>query len=147
MPEQKKGITSGVRIEINNRTKSKIDVKLVKRVVAGFARVHRVGQKEISIAFVGDFEIKKINQTYRRVNKPTDILTFAGEADFWGELIMDYSQIKRQAGQFGKSVREEFIFILVHGLLHLLGHDDEQEKGRLKMIKLGEEFIKKLKIK
>ena len=48
-------------IEINNRTKSKINLKLVKRVVSEFARVHKIRRQEISIAFVGDAEIKKIS--------------------------------------------------------------------------------------
>lgn len=133
-----------MKIEINNRTKNKIDLKLVKLVVEKFARVHKIKPKEISIAFVGDAEIKKLNQAYRGLDQATDILSFAGEDDLWGELVIDYSQIKRQAGEFGKSSREELIFILVHGLLHLLGHNDDTEPDRLKMIKLGEEFIKKL---
>ncbi len=133
-------------IEINNRTKSKININLVKRVVAEFAQAYKIRQKEVSLAFVGDSEIKKLNKIYRRINKPTDVLTFIGEADFLGELVIDYRQIKRQAGRFGNSAEEELVFILVHGLLHLLGHDDANEADRLKMINLGEEFINKFKV-
>jgi probable rRNA maturation factor len=147
-------------IEINNRTKNKINLPLIKRVAAEFARVFKIRQKEISIAFVGDAEIKKLNKIYRQMDRPTDILSFAplniaegnltglaGEADSLGELVIDYSQIKRQAGQFGQTATEELIFILVHGLLHLIGYDDETETERLEMIQMGDEFIRKLKIK
>ena len=120
------------KIEINNRLNYKINLNLVKRTVAEFARFYKVKPKEISIAFVGGSEIKKINQAYR------------GEGDYFGEIIIDYNQIKRQAGEFGNSARQELIFILVHGLLHLLGYDDKTEKERKKMIKLGEEFVKKM---
>lgn len=133
-----------MKIEINNRTNYKINLSLVKQVIAEFARVYKIKQKEISIAFVSDAEIKKINQAYRGLKEPTDVLSFAGEGDYFGEIIIDYQQIKRQAGDFGSSVREEMVFILTHGLLHLLGYDDKTAGERLKMIKMGEEFIKKL---
>jgi len=132
------------KIEINNRLNYKINLNLVKRTVAEFARFYKVKPKEISIAFVGGSEIKKINQAYRGLNQATDVLAFRGEGDYFGEIIIDYNQIKRQAGEFGNSARQELIFILVHGLLHLLGYDDKTEKERKKMIKLGEEFVKKM---
>lgn len=132
-----------MKIEINNRTKSQIDLNLVKQVVKKFARANKVKSKEISIAFVGDAEIKKLNQIYRKVNQATDVLAFAGERDFLGEIIIDYKQIKRQAGRFKNSAKEEMIFILTHGLLHLLGHNDKTEPERARMIKIAETFIKK----
>ena len=108
-----------MKIAINNKTNRQIDLNLIKQVVAEFARVHKIRHQEISIAFVGDAEIKKINQAYRKTSEPTDILTFAGEDDFLGELV--------------------------HGLLHLLGYNDENEEARLEMIKLGEKFMKTFK--
>lgn len=131
-----------MKIEINNRTKSKIDLNLIKSVVSEFARVNRIKSKEISIAFVSDAEIKKLNFKYRGLNKATDVLSFAGDGDYLGEIIIDYNQIKRQAADFKNSARKELVFILTHGLLHLIGYDDKTEKKRLEMIKTGEEFIK-----
>jgi len=140
-----------MKIEINNRTKALIDLKLVKRVAAEFASAHKIAnQRELSIAFISDAEIKKLNKNYRELNQPTDILSFGPgsdeEKDFFGELILDYAQIKRQAKEEGVSAKHELAFILTHGLFHLLGYSDETEKKRLKMIKLGEEFMKKLKL-
>jgi len=135
-----------MNIEINNRARYKIDLKLVKKIILEFARTYKVAAEEISVAFVGDAEIKKINGTYRGLNQPTDILTFQGEGDSFGEIIIDYNQIKKQAGRFNHSAEEELIFILVHGLLHLLGYSDETEKEKLEMIEMGEEFIGKLKM-
>ncbi|MBU4347150.1 rRNA maturation RNase YbeY, partial [Patescibacteria group bacterium] len=60
---------------------------------------------------------------------------------FLGEVIIDYAQIKRQAREFGSGVNDELVFILVHGLLHLLGYDDKTEKGAKEMERLGEKFI------
>ena len=135
-----------MKIEINNRANYKIDLHLVNRVAAEFARAYKVPAKELSIAFVRDAEIKKINQTYRGLNRPTDVLSFAGEGDDFGEVIIDYQQIKRQADEFGHGVRRELVFILVHGLWHLMGYNDQTEKGRREMIKLGEGFLKNFKL-
>lgn len=136
-----------MKVEINNLAKEKIDLKLVKKVISAFGQVYKISKnKEISLAFVSDAEIKKLNNIYRGLNQAADILSFVGEGNFLGELVIDYSQIKRQAGSFKTSGRQELIFILTHGLLHLIGYDDKTEKSRLKMIKLGEEFIKRLKM-
>lgn len=129
-------------IEVNNTTKSRIDLRLVKRVTAEFLKVHKKSSLDVSIAFIGDQAMRRLNKTYRGKDKPTDILTFDGEQDFLGEIIIDYAQIKRQAKLYSSSIKEELVFILVHGLLHLLGHEDDTEAGRLKMISLGETFIK-----
>ncbi|MFA6306608.1 MAG: rRNA maturation RNase YbeY [Patescibacteria group bacterium] len=149
-----------MKIEINNQTNYKINLKLVKKVISVFGRVYpvksplkrgvkqfngvnKIKNKEISLAFIGDAEMKKLNLTYRGLNKATDVLSFIGGGDYFGEIIIDYNQVKKQAKQFKNSAEKELIFILTHGLLHLLGYNDKTEKQREKMIKIGEEFIKK----
>lgn len=131
-----------MKIEINNLTKEKIDLKLIKKVVIVFSRVYKIKNKELSLAFVSDAEIKKLNLTYRGLNKVTDVLSFDGDDKSLGEIIISYNQIKRQAGDFNNSAKKELVFILTHGLLHLLGYDDKTDKDREKMIKMGEQFIK-----
>ncbi len=131
-----------MKVEINNQANYKIDLKLVKKVITAFGRVYKINKnKEISLAFVSDAAIKKLNLAYRGINQSTDVLSFPGEGNELGEIIIDYHQIKRQAGEFKNSAEKELIFILTHGLLHLIGHDDKTDRQRKKMIKLGEEFI------
>jgi probable rRNA maturation factor len=135
-------------IEVNNTTKYKIDSKLIKKTVAEFLRRYRFSQKEVSLAFINDKEMRRLNYSYRKKDKTTDVLSFAGEGDdpdFFGEIVISPAQIKKQAGENENSFKEELVFILVHGLLHLAGYDDRTEKERLKMIELGEEFIKRSK--
>lgn len=133
-------------VEITNRTKSKIDKGLLKKIAETFLKKFHKEKLDLSIVFVGDKRIRTINKIYRGYDKPTDILSFEGEGDSFGELIIDYAQIKRQAGRYNNNVKEELIFILVHGLFHLLGYGDETEKDELRMIKLGESFIKNLRV-
>ena len=133
-------------IEINNKTRNEIDLSLIKKITEKFLKYYKLESKEVSIAFVGDKTIKKLNKKYRDKDYITDVLAFVGEDNYLGEIIIDYAQIKRQAKRFSGSVKEEMIFILVHGLRHLLGHEDKTVKGKKKMERLGEKFIK-LKIK
>jgi probable rRNA maturation factor len=131
-------------IEINNNTKSKIDIKLIKKVAEKFATKYKVKNKDISIAFVGDVEIRKLNYKYRKFDKPTDVLAFSGEDNFLGEIVIDYAQIKRQAGLYSDSIKAELVFILIHGLLHLVGYDDTTENGKMEMEEEGKKFVKSL---
>jgi len=130
-------------IEINNKTRSNISEKTVRKVVEKFLEKNRKTGKEVSIVFVGDKAIRRINKEFRGKDKVTDVLSFEGEENFLGEILIDYAQIRRQAKKFGNSAKDELVFILVHGLLHLIGHEDETEKGRKKMERLGEDFIKR----
>ena len=129
-------------IEINNQTKSKIDLELVEDVVKNFLKHYKLKKQEVSIAFIGDQIITEINQKYRRINKTTDVLSFPGDNFFLGEILINYTQIKKQSKKFNNSVRQELIFILVHGLLHLIGYKDETDQQSKEMLNLGNEFVK-----
>jgi probable rRNA maturation factor len=130
-------------VEINNKNKSRVNIKLVETAVKKFLRAYKLKNKEVSIAFISGPEIKKINKKYRRINKPTDVLSFEGEDNFLGEILLNYGQIKKQAEESGRTGKEELIFILIHGLLHLIGYNDKTEKGRKEMENLGKKFISK----
>lgn len=131
-------------IEINNTTKNKIPSKKIIKTVSRFLLEYKKQNKDVSLAFVGDKKIKNLNRDYRKKNSTTDILSFAGEGGFLGELIININQIKKQAKDFGVSLEKELIFILVHGLLHLVGRTHDTDKKYKKMMAEAEVFIKKL---
>jgi len=137
-------------VEINNQTRSKINLNKLKLITEKFISSSRYKNTSVSIAFVGDAVMQKMNKATRGYDKPTDVLSFPEEVEtrkeFLGEVIIDYAQIKRQAKEFSDSVEEELIFILVHGLYHLLGYEDATEAGKKKMEKLGKQFITKINI-
>ncbi len=133
-------------IEINNTTGNKINLALIRKTVKKFLELCGRNKFTVSIALVGDGRIRALNKQYRQLDKTTDVLAFSGEDNFLGEIIINYQQVKRQAGKFNQSVQRELLFILVHGLLHLLGYDDETEKGRREMESLGENYLKRLQI-
>lgn len=152
-------------VAINNKTKEKINQRLLRRIVEEFfkknplslppslklwraRKLRRAGPPtEVSIAFISEATSRRLNRIYRGIDKPTDVLTFAAAGNFLGEILINYKQIKRQARDLGTGARDELIFILAHGLLHLIGYKDNTEAGRIKMIREGEEFIKEFKKK
>ena len=130
-------------IEVNNKTRTKINTNLIKRTTEEFLKYYKIN-KDISIALVGDTVIRRLNKEYRKIDRVTDVLAFEGEDNYLGELIIDHTQIRRQAKRFSPSTEKELVFILTHGLLHLLGYEDKTEEGKMEMERLGKEFIDKL---
>jgi len=137
--------TERMILEINNTTKQKINTKILQQVADLFGQKMDVDNKEVSLAFVSGSDIKKLNKQYRNKNQETDILSFIGDDEnFLGEIIICYSKIKEQSKKRKVSIKEELVFIFIHGLLHLLGYDDQTKKGHDEMIKLGNKLCKSI---
>lgn len=107
-------------------------------------------EAEVSVVFVDDRYIQSLNCEYRGIDNPTDVLSFAmleGEALsgqeeelILGDVVVSLQTARRQADEYGHSFRRETAFLTVHGVLHLLGYDHQDEEGREKM-RLKEEEI------
>jgi len=130
-------------IEINNINSEEIDLQRINNLAQSFLDKHGLDNKLVSIAFISKAEMRKINRNYRDKDKNTDVLSFAEEkgGNYLGEVLINYDKIKEQAKDFKNSPEKELDFILVHGLLHLLGYKDENKKDKKEMIKLGNEFL------
>ena len=140
-------------LEINNTTQQPVRLKKIREIGERFLRAYQKTGWTISVAIVGDAAIKKINQQYRGIDKITDVLSFGGRpADkYLGEVIINiqeaartnkYRELWREIGRTSVPKPDQvFYFLLVHGLLHLVGHDDETEKSRRDMIKRGGKFL------
>jgi len=91
-------------------------------------------RSELSVALVGDEAMAELNRVHRAKEGPTDVLSFSlvegDHADFRGSLlgdvVIDLEQAARQARRARRSLDAELAKLLVHGLLHLLGHDHER---------------------
>ncbi len=98
---------------------------------------------DLSVALLKEEEIKKLNNKYRNINKPTDILSFCYNKDsklLEGELILSLSIIKKNAKEGKKDFKEELSLVIFHGLLHLFGFAHSKE-----MFSLQSEFVDKLR--
>lgn len=81
------------------------------------------------VVFLNDKEALRLNKKYRGRSKPTDILSFSGnDTEGLGELVLCSSVVRKQAKEHGLSLQMEVGYLIIHGILHLLGY--EHENGR-----------------
>jgi probable rRNA maturation factor len=122
---------------------------LNKRELARFAKlaIHLAGAAgAVSILLADDERIRELNQQFRKKNKPTDVLSFPALAfppDAWGDghpqkqlgdLAISLDTAGRQAETFGHSLATEVKVLILHGILHLAGHDHERDDGEMAAI-------------
>jgi len=99
---------------------------------------------EVSIALVGDAEIKRLNRTYRAKNRVTDVLSFK-YAPYQGEIVISYPQVCRQAKALKIKPQQELARLLIHGALHLRGLRDETAMQAAAMQRIENKIIKDVK--
>ncbi len=93
-----------------------------------------------------DNTIKEYN-IYRGKNEPTDVLSFAYGLDeeVIGDIVVSVETIDRQCMEFGNSFEEEFFYILIHGVLHIVGYDHEtSDQDAQTMFELQDNYFKQL---
>jgi probable rRNA maturation factor len=102
-----------------------------------------VDDVEIHVLVTGDDRIRELNRSYRQVDAPTDVLSFPGGDDLpsggrWlGEIVMSLDTARRQAAELGHGDVEELEELMLHGTLHLLGYDHEQDGGEMNELELA----------
>ena len=86
----------------------------------------------VTVAIVPDARVHALNRRYRRKDKPTDVLSFpADERGQLGDVVIALGVARRQASAAGHPLGTELRILALHGLLHLLGYDHEQDDGRM----------------
>lgn len=109
---------------------------------------------EVSVLYTDDAFIAELNQQYRGIDGPTDVLSFAltededdvvkvpGVPDILGDIVISLETARRQAGNAGKTEVQEVALLLVHGTLHLLGYDHETPEKEAVMWKRQDVALK-----
>lgn len=97
----------------------------------------KLARKELVVVFVTSTEMKRLNNQYRGKNYATDVLSFeSADPTCIGELVMCLPVLRAQAKRTGLSERGELGYMIVHGVLHLLGFDHEIKKEEIQMFAL-----------
>ena len=109
----------------------------------------------LSLIIVGPITIRKINRDYRNIDRQTDVISFAlldsgDDMEFdnvveLGDIFINRDRVLSQAKEYGHSTKREFVFLFVHGLLHLLGYDHMNPKDEKKMFALQKKIVGDLK--
>ena len=141
---------------IFNTTSEKIDFTELDEVIKFACKHMKVNNPLLNIVIVDNKRIQEINKLYRNKDAVTDVISFAFEEvndvnyegmRFLGEIYISYERCKEQALEFGHTVRREFSYLAVHGLLHLLGYDHMNEEDKKVMRALEEEILNEYDIK
>lgn len=108
---------------------------------------------EVGVVFADDAYIRELNRDYRGIDAATDVLSFAldegeepavqggPEETLLGDIVISLETAARQAEEFGHSLEREVAYLTVHGMLHLVGYDHEQEEDKAAMRRQEEHVL------
>ena len=141
--------------EIINNYKEKIETEDLKKLVDQIIKRFSLEQAEFNIIFVDNDYIHKLNKEYRNIDRTTDVITFALEDNMdikldiriLGDIYISIDKTKEQAQEYGHSFFRELSFLTVHGMLHLLGYDHQNEQDEKIMFSLQDEILNEAGIK
>lgn len=136
---------------VTNLTSENVDETLIEDLIKLTSKKLEIKDSLVEIILTDDEKIHEINKIYRGVDKPTDVISFAFQDTMdimpdnitnLGEIYISLDKVKTQAKEYGHSERRELGFLLVHGLLHLLGYDHMESEEEKEMFGLQEEILK-----
>jgi len=105
-----------------------------------------IGEGEVSVTLLPDDDIRRLNLEFFRKDRPTDVLAFAlhdpGEPVL-GDVYLGFDQARRQASELDIPLEEELLRLVIHGTLHLAGHDhpDGEDRFQSAMVRIQEEIL------
>lgn len=123
----------------NASRNSGLDARRFRETAQSLLAALEEGSSSLSVSFVSDKVIRELNRTYRGIDKPTDVLSFSlveGEAPsdagerLLGDIVISLETARRQAAEYDATLEREVNRLLIHGLLHLLGHDHHEARER-----------------
>ncbi len=142
-----------IHIQIAEPFTEQIDPRRIKEQVRKtLATVAPDLPASLTILITGDAQIQALNRLYLGIDAPTDVLAFSqlegpplpgetGAETYLGDVVISYERAVEQAGQYQEPVERELRRLVVHGILHLLGYDDQDDAGRAEMWQLQEAIL------
>ncbi len=125
-----------------------VDRKRVREIVRAVLDGEGVADAEISLAFVDNPTIHRLNQRYLQHDEPTDVLSFPlsepNAARLAGELVIGVEVAVQQAADRGHDVQQELALYVIHGLLHLCGYDDKTDDAAGEMRQRERHYLREL---
>ncbi|MGO8733085.1 MAG: rRNA maturation RNase YbeY [Terriglobia bacterium] len=139
----------------NQQEKYVVNSSRLREYVRELRQTLRLGRRDCNVCLVDDREIKRLNSLYRGKNRATDVLSFPWNArpshasrsaqervalefkNFLGDIVISVDTAKRNARQEGHSTLNEIRWLILHGLLHLLGYNHESDQGEMTRLELA----------
>jgi probable rRNA maturation factor len=141
---------------LNRQSRIPLQDKVLARFLTSVRRELKLGRREVTVCFVEDREIARLNGKFRGKPKPTDVLSFPANgtggssfpnekgAKVLGDIAISPQAARRNAKLFGRALDEEIRILILHGVLHLAGYDHEVDDGEMERVEMR--LRKKLKL-
>ena len=128
-------------LHLRNRQRSrKLDLQLFRKILLTALDELRVEQFELGISIISEDEMTRLNETFLKHKGSTDVITFDYSSHvtrhpslLLGELFICIDEAVLQSKRFRTTWQSELVRYAIHGILHLLGHDDKRTTARVKM--------------
>src|SRR5215471_3788656 len=139
-----------LRISIANPYEYPLDFPRLKDAARTILEGERVRACKVTLAFVDNPHIHRLNKQFLQHDEPTDVLTFPyTEPDartLEGEVVIGYEVAKENAADRGHDLNLELLLYVVHGCLHLCGYDDTDARSTTEMRSKEREYLAKLRL-
>ncbi len=139
-----------INVDFNNQQDnieiSQEMLELLEKVIVTAAELEGYSGGEVSVAFVDNQQIKKLNNKYREKNEATDVLSFPIDDEMLGDIIISTRRAAEQAEEYGHSLKRELAYLTVHGMLHLFGYDHHSKEEKDEMRQKEERVLTQLDI-
>lgn len=139
-----------IHIEINPSVKTDFSSDILERT-AQTTLAHATTEGDLTIVLTDDAQLHKLNRDYLDIDAPTDVLSFpASETDpetarrYLGDILISIPRAEDQARAAGHALEAEVQLLVVHGSLHLLGHDHAEADEKARMWKEQAEVLEEL---
>jgi probable rRNA maturation factor len=123
---------------LNSQRKVKLDVEPFKDSIRRIKELADLNDRQFSVVFISDRRMKELNSFFRGKDSTTDVLSFPHEPDEFdpdksnlGDIVISAEQAERQAKENGLTLENEIKQLILHGVLHLCGHDHETDNGEM----------------
>jgi probable rRNA maturation factor len=119
----------------------------LKKIALKILHLLDQNQAELSVVLVDNAEIRKLNAKFRAKDYPTDVLSFPADDELptgvrlLGDVVISVEKAKRQAKERRRSLNQEMAFLLIHGIVHLLGYDHERSVKEARIMESLEKRI------
>jgi len=136
---------TNIAIQVAPRFRAEVDEGSLRRLAAEvLSQEEAKGETELSLIITDDEAIRELNRRFRGVDAPTDVLAFGTGTEehfvsaperppYLGDVVISYQRALAQAEELGHAVAEELKLLVIHGILHLLGYDHQEEDAARKM--------------
>lgn len=138
------GVQLSTAVEIEDESWLEV---IEQAALAALTHLAPSSDAEVSVLIGDDALVHELNRRWRGTDAPTDVLSFAmtetdadepqyepvGEPHLLGDVVISLPRAKAQATEYGHSIQRELAFLVIHGMLHLLGYDHENDIERRQM--------------